>query len=118
MRAAGQGPGSQGVRTGLTSLRKQGRTDTGRAEVQNAGAAIPEDVRESLTTKTGQPFLSPGGRGKRSDPGRAQRLAFGSLLALIADAGVTMGVVFMWPSTVCEDRLHVNRPVSWPTVGA
>ena len=29
--------------TGLTSLRKQGRTDTGREEVQDAGTVIPED---------------------------------------------------------------------------
>ena len=43
MRATGQGPGSRGVGTGLTALRRQGCTNTGRKEVQNADAVILED---------------------------------------------------------------------------
>ena len=38
MRAAGQGPGSRGVGTGLTALRRQGCTNTGHPAAAASGA--------------------------------------------------------------------------------
>lgn len=92
----------QRVGAGFTALRKTGRTDTDREEVGGSHVAIrmrvpapggpvtrmPDEGRERLLAAEdgGAARVAPRSGDQRA-PGWAQRLVYGSLLALIAAAG-------------------------------
>ena len=79
-------------------------------------AGIMNEMATALSTpQTSWPLPSRTQRDGRRAPSRAQRLAFVSLLALLAAAAVAMAASFAWPWAVYEDRLfHAGRSEQFP----
>ena len=80
------------------------------------GAGIMNEMATALPPpQTSWPLPSRPRRDGRRAPGRAQRLAFVSLLALLAAAAVAMAASFAWPWAVYEDRLfHAGHSEQFP----
>ena len=80
------------------------------------GAGIMNEMVTVLPPpQTSWPLPSRARPGGRSGPSPAQRLAFVSLLALLAAAAVAMAASFAWPWAVYEDRLfHAGRSEQFP----
>ena len=84
--------------------------------MRGRGAGIMNEMVTVLPPpQTSWPLPSRPRRDGRRAPSPAQRLAFVSLLALLAAAAVAMAASFAWPWAVYEDRLfHAGRSEQFP----